>query len=187
MPPGWDERYLTCFGYTFDEIGAVGVNSLQSRLRAAGMPQEELPGPPLMFSGFTPEEISRRGRELAMAGITGVREGPTKRDPDTIALLFDSMRLQVNPRHGLTRPTTFQWEFVDPDVPTWHLTVDNGSSTVAAGDAAQPSLRLQIAYQDMVDIIGNRLDPRRALLTGRLRVRGNPLALLKLAKVFPRE
>jgi ribonucleotide reductase beta subunit family protein with ferritin-like domain len=186
-PPGWDERYLTCFGYSFDKIGGVGVNSLQSRLRAAGLPHEELPGPPLMFTGFTPDEIARRGRELAMAGITGVREGPTKRDAGTVALLFDTMRLQVNPEHGLKRPTTFQWEFVDPDIETWHLTVENGSSSVGEGPVAHADLRLQVAYQDMVDIIGDRLDPRRALVTGRLRPRGNPLALLKLTRVFPSE
>jgi ribonucleotide reductase beta subunit family protein with ferritin-like domain len=187
QPPGWDERYLTCFGYSFDKIGGVGVNSLQSRLRAAGMPQEELPGPPLMFTGFTPDEVARRGRELAMAGITGVREGPTKRDAETVALLFDTMCRQVYPEHGLRRPTTFQWEFVDPDIETWHLTVDNGSSAVHEGRAAHADVRLQVAYQDMVDIIGDRMDPRRALLTRRLRPRGNPLGLLKLARVFPRE
>jgi Ribonucleotide reductase, small chain/SCP-2 sterol transfer family len=187
QPPGWDERYLTCFGYTFDDIGAQGVGSLQSRLRAAGLPYDQLPGPPLMFSGFTPREISQRGRQLAMAGITGVREAPTKRDPETIALLFDTMRRQVNPEHGLSRPTTFQWEFTDPDVPTWHLTVNNGSSAVAEGAAPDPDLRLRVGYQDMVDIIGNRLDPRRALVSRRLRLRGNPLALLKLSKVFPQD
>jgi len=187
MPPGWDERYLTCFGFTFDEIGGVGVSSLESRLRAAGLAPDTLPGPPLMFTGMTPEEVSRRGRLLAMAGITGVREGPTARDPETVALLFDTMRRQVDPDHGLTRPTTFQWEFTDPDVPTWHLTVNNGSSTVAQGPAPHPALRLQVAYQDMVDIIANRLDPRKALLGGRLRLRGNPLALRKLTKVFPRD
>jgi len=37
-----------------------------------------------------------------------------------------------------------------------------------------------------VDIIGERLDPRRAIFTGRLRPVGNPLALRKLMKAFPR-
>jgi hypothetical protein len=185
QPPGWDERYLTCFGYSFDAIGAVGVTSLQTRLRSAGMPPETLPGPPAMFTGLTPEEIARRGRELAMAGITGVREGPSRRDPETLALLFDTMRRQVNPEHGLTRPTTFEWEFIDADVPTWHLTVNNGSSNVGEGPAPRADLRLRIAYQDMVDIVANRLDPRRALLSGKLRLRGNPLALRKLQRVFP--
>jgi putative sterol carrier protein len=96
------------------------------------------------------------------------------------------IRRQVNPEHGLTRPTTFQWEFTDPDVPTWHLTVNNGSSAVEQGEAAKPDLRLRLSYQDWVDIVGERLDPLRAIATGRLRPKGNPLALAKLTKVFPR-
>jgi hypothetical protein len=187
MPPNWDESYLTCFGFTFDRIGGDGVRSLQSKMRSAGMPLETLPGPPLVPQGLSPDEISQRGRALAQAGITGVREGPTKRDPDTLALLFDTIRRQVNPDHGLRRATTFQWEFTDPDVPTWHLTVNNGSSTVHEGPSPSPDLRLRASYQDFVDIIGNRLNPMRAVATGRLRPRGNPLMVSRLMKVFPRD
>jgi len=121
-----------------------------------------------------------------MAGILGVREGPSKRDPQTLELLFESIVRAVNPRHGLRRPTTFQWEFTDPDVPTWHLTVNNGSSAAKQGEAPNPDLRLRVRYQDFVDIIGDRLNPVRALAMGRMRPRGNPLALRSLTKVFPR-
>jgi ribonucleotide reductase beta subunit family protein with ferritin-like domain len=185
MPPGWDESYLTVFGYTFDRIGPEGVNSLMTKLRSAGMPAETLPGPPVMPPGLTPLEVSQRGRRLAQAGVLGVREGPSMRDPETVELLFDTVRRQVNPNHGLRRPTVIQWEFTDPDVPTWHLTVENGSSAVAEGAAPSADVRLRIAWQDFVDIIGDRLTPRRALATGRLRPRGNPLGLRLLAKVFP--
>ena len=185
MPPGWDESYLTVFGYTFDRIGPDGVNSLMTKLRSAGMPAETLPGPPLFPPGLTPLELSQRGRRLAQAGVLGVREGPSMRDPETVELLFDTVRRQVNPRHGLRRPTVFQWEFTDPDVPTWHLTVENGSSTVAEGSVPSPDVRLRVAWQDFVDIIGARLTPVRALATGRLRPRGNPLGLRLLTKVFP--
>jgi putative sterol carrier protein len=186
QPPGWDERYLTCFGYTFEKIGGEGVMSLQTKLRSAGLPHEQLPGPPVIPPGLTPEEISKVGRQLAMAGIIGVREGPSKRDPETLALLFDQMVRQVNPQHGLRKPTTFQWEFTDPDVPTWHLTVNNGSSSAAQGEAPSPDLRFRVGYQDFVDIIGDRLNPVRAVATGRMRPRGNPMALRGLMKVFPR-
>ncbi len=186
MPPGWDERYLTCFGYSFEKIGPEGAQSMQSKLRSAGLPIEELPGPAVMPPGLTLEEVSMRGRTLAQANIIGVREGPSKRDPDTVALLFDTIRRQVNPNHGLRRPTTFQWEFTDPDIPTWHLNVNNGSSAVEQGEAPRPDLRLRVAYQDWVDIVGQRLDPLRAMATGKLRPRGNPLALRHLGKVFPR-
>jgi hypothetical protein len=185
MPPGWDESYLTVFGYSFDRIGPEGVNSLTTKLRSAGMPAETLPGPPLFPPGLTPLELSQRGRRLAQAGVLGVREGPSMRDPETVELLFDTVRRQVNPNHGLRRPTVFQWEFSDPDVPTWHLTVENGSSSVAEGTVPSPDVRLRIAWQDFVDIIGARLTPVRALATGRLRPRGNPLGLRLLTKVFP--
>jgi hypothetical protein len=186
MPPGWDETYITVFGSTLDEVGVEGLTSMTTKLRSAGLPVETLPGPSMLPPGLTPLEIAQRGRALAKAGVIGVREGPTQRDPETIELLFDTIRRQVNPNHGLRRPTTFQWEFTDPDIPTWHLTVDNGSSTATQGEAPKPDLRLRLAYQDWVDIIGERLDPRRAMLTGRLRPRGNPLAMTRLAKVFPR-
>jgi ribonucleotide reductase beta subunit family protein with ferritin-like domain/putative sterol carrier protein len=185
MPPGWDERYITVFGATYDEVGEEGLTSMLTKLRSAGLAADTLPGPALLPPGLTPLETAQRGRALAQAGVIGVREGPSKRDPETIAMLFDMIRRQVNPEHGLKRATTFQWEFTDPDVPTWHLTVNNGSSTVAEGEAPSPDLRLRLAYQDWIDIVGERLDPRRAIVTGRLRPRGNPLALTRLMKVFP--
>jgi len=186
MPPGWDERYITVFNATFDDVGVEGVQSMTSKLRSAGLAIETLPGPPLLPPGLSPLEISQRGRALAKAGVIGVREGPTQRDPETVALLFDTIRRQVNPDHGLARATTFQWEFTDPDIPTWHLTVNNGSSVVAQGQAPNPDVRLRLSYQDWVDIVGQRLAPLRAIATGRLRPRGNPLAFARLSKVFPR-
>ena len=186
MPPGWDESYVTVFNSTLDEVGIEGLTSMTTKLRSAGLAAETLPGPALLPPGLTPLETSQRGRALAKAGVIGVREGPSSRDPETVALVFDMIRRQVNPNHGLARANTFQWEFTDPDIPSWHLTVNNGTSTVAQGEALNPDLRLRVSYQDWVDIMGQRLDPRRAIATGRLRPRGNPLALARLTKVFPR-
>ncbi len=186
MPPGWDERYITVFNSSYDEVGVAGLSSMTTKLRSAGLAVETLPGPPLLPPGLSTLEISQRGRALAKAGVIGVREGPSLRDPDSVALLFDTIRRQVNPAHGLAHATTFQWEFTDADVPAWNLTVNNGSSVVEQGAAPNPDVRLRVSYQDWVDIVGERLDPLRALATGRLRPRGNPLALARLGKVFPR-
>jgi hypothetical protein len=186
MPPGWDERYITVFNATFDSVGIEGLTSLTTKMRSAGLPLESLPGPALLPQGLSPLEVSQRGRALAKAGIIGVREAPSARDPETVALLFDTIRRQVNPEHGLRKPVTYQWDFTDPDIPSWHLTVDNGSSAVAEGEAPKADLHLRVAWQDWVDMVGERLDPLRAVATGRLRPRGNPLALARLGKVFPR-
>src|SRR5438552_9075828 len=159
MPPGWDERYITVFNATFDTVGVEGLTSMTTKLRSAGMPIESLPGPPLLPPGLSPLELSQRGRALAKAGIIGVRQGPTDRDPETIALMFDTLRRQINPDHGLAKPITFQWEFTDPDIPTWHLTVENGPSAVSQGNAPKPRLPLA---RVTVGPVGRQMVPRPA-------------------------
>ena len=43
-PPNWDRRYSECFGFTLEEIYEEGAKSFESKLRAAGLPVEDLPG-----------------------------------------------------------------------------------------------------------------------------------------------
>ncbi len=96
-----------------------------TKLRSAGLPAETLPGPPIMPPGLTPLELSQRGRRLAQAGVIGVREGPSDARPrDAWRCCSTRSAARSTPHHGLRRPTVFQWEFTDPDVPTWHLTVE---------------------------------------------------------------
>jgi ribonucleotide reductase beta subunit family protein with ferritin-like domain len=186
MPPGWDESYLTVFGATYDQVGVEGINSMTTKLRSAGLAPDTLPGPTLLPAGLSNLEVVQRGRVLAQAGVLGVREGPTKRDPETVALLFDTICRQVGTQHGSKRTMTLQWEFVDPDMPAWYLTLDKLSTTATKGEAPQADVRLRIAYQDWVDIVGERLDPLRAVATRKLRPRGNPLALKRLFQLFER-
>src|SRR5271170_3249283 len=87
MPPGWDERYISVFGATYDEVGVEGLTSMTTKLRSAGLASETLPGPALLPPGLSPLELSQRGRALAKAGVIGVREGPSMRDRETLSLL----------------------------------------------------------------------------------------------------
>jgi 1,2-phenylacetyl-CoA epoxidase catalytic subunit len=186
QPPDWDERYLTVFGVSRDEIGAEGASSLETKLRSAGLPLEDLPGPPVLPLDLSPLERARRGHALVKAGILGERDQPSARDDAIVELLFDTVRLSIDPRHGLREPVTMQWEFSDPDIQPWHIRVDNGSTAVGRGLAPDADVRLRVSYQDWVDIVGGRLDPRRAVLTRRLRPRGNLRVLAKMPRLFPR-
>jgi ribonucleotide reductase beta subunit family protein with ferritin-like domain len=58
MPPNWDERYVTVFNSTFDEVGVEGLMSMTTKLRSAGMPIDSLPGPPLLPAGRSPKPAS---------------------------------------------------------------------------------------------------------------------------------
>jgi hypothetical protein len=184
QPPDNDRRYTECFGFTLEEIGEEGTRSLETKLRSAGLPLESLPGPPPLPLDLTPRERSQRGSDLIEAGVLGEKTGPPARDPDSVALVMDTVRRGVDPRHGLSEPAVVQFDFRDVD--PWMIHIENGSTRAEPGRAAAPDVTVRCRYEDWTDIIGGRLDPRRALLTGRLRPRGRARLLLKLPRIFGR-
>ena len=134
-PPDWDRRYSECFGFTLEEIYEEGARSFEAKMRAAGLPVEDLPGPLLYPIDLPPRERALRGMALLQAGILGEKNGPPARDPETMALLFDTVRRGVDFRTAPAGPLTVQWDF--PDAEPWHLRLDNGSTAVTAGRASR--------------------------------------------------
>jgi Ribonucleotide reductase, small chain/SCP-2 sterol transfer family len=182
VPPGFDRRYTECFGTTLEDIYAAAAESFEARLRAAGMPVDSLPGPQVYPYDLPPAERATRALSLLRAGFLGEKDGPPARDPESVALLFDTVRRAVDPRRMPAEPLTLQWEF--SDAPAWHLRMDNGSTAAGAGRAEHADLELRCRYEDWVDLVAGRLDPRRALVSGRLRPRGSLRALWAARGLF---
>jgi hypothetical protein len=182
VPPGWDRRYAECFGFTLEEIYEEGARSFESKLRAAGLAVEDLPGPLVYPIDLPPRERALRGMQLVQAGILGEKNGPPARDPDTMALLFDTVRRGVDFRTAPEGPLVVQWEFSDAE--PWHLRLDNGATAVTAGRVETPDIVFRARYEDFVDVVGGRLDARRAMATGRLRPRGSLKTLWSARGLF---
>jgi SCP-2 sterol transfer family protein len=177
-PPGWDETYMTAFGFTYDDLGEEGARSLEQKLRAIGLPVDDLPRFPMDMT-IPAAERARRGMLLARGNFFGP-DGPVIRDPEAIEVLFDSMARTADTRP--VRPgATVQWDFTDHE--PWHLVLGERAAA-RRGPAAAPDLRLRVSLDDFVDLTAGRADPRRLLLRGRLRPRGDLRLLLKLDKVF---
>ena len=128
------------------------------------------------------EDRATRALAMLRAGYLGERNGGAARDPRSMALLFDSMRRAVDPRTAPEGPLTLQWEF--PDAEPWHLRLDNGATAAAAGRAPAPDVEVHARFDDWVDVVAGRLDPKKALATRRLRLKGSPRAVWRARGVF---
>jgi ribonucleotide reductase beta subunit family protein with ferritin-like domain len=127
VPPGWDERYVTAFGFTLEEIYTYGAEAIEARLRAAGLDPTRLrTGLPF---DLPPEERARRGLAMLRAGYLGAPNGPARVDPEVTAILFDglSRQLDVSAAAG----AVIQWEFADAE--PWHLSVRGGEAVAEPG------------------------------------------------------
>jgi putative sterol carrier protein len=97
-------------------------------------------------------------------------------------LLFDVIGRSVDPRAVPSEPMTVQWEF--SDAPPWFLRIDNGSSRSQPGRVETPDLTFRGRYDDWVAVAAGREDPRRALLTGKVRPRGSLRTLWRARRLF---
>jgi putative sterol carrier protein len=183
VPPGWDTSLVECFGFTIEQIFAEGMQSMETKMRSAGLPVEEIPGFPMPLDRPVDERV-RRSLVLLRAGVLGEKNGPPGRDPEVLEILFESIKNSVDPRVSLGRPTTIQWEFSDAE--PWHIRIDNGDTSVAPGRAASPDLTFRCRYEDWVDVGARRADPRRLMLTGKIRPRGSLRTLWQTQKIFAR-
>ena len=180
VPPNWDEDYVRVFGFELEDIYQEGMQSLETKLRSAGIPLEELPGPMPLPLDKTPIERARQGLTLLRAGIVGEKNGPPSRDPRAVELLFDLVKRSVDPRSTPPQPVTIQWDFTD--VEPWHLRVNNGSTEARSGEAPHADVTFSCTWEDWVDVAAGREDPRVAMLKGKVRPKGSLKALWQTSR-----
>ncbi|MGI8944678.1 MAG: ribonucleotide-diphosphate reductase subunit beta [Thermoleophilaceae bacterium] len=182
IPPGWDERYLTVFGADFVDLAEAGIVSILTKLRAAGLPLEDLPGPPPFPVAGAPRARAERTKRLLRAGYIGEKNGSPSRAPEDVGLLFESIAAGLD-AGAAAGPGTIQWQFSDAE--PWHVVVAGGSARALPGRADSPRLTLRSTLEDVVDVLQRRRDPRALIARGRLRARGDLRWVWRSRRMFP--
>jgi ribonucleotide reductase beta subunit family protein with ferritin-like domain/putative sterol carrier protein len=178
QPPGWDRDYTEVFGFTLEDIGEEGITSLQTKLRSAGMPMEDLPGPPIVPADLTPRETATRGPLLTQAGLLGERQPSAPKDAASVELVMDTVRRQLPNTNGTSLSVQFAFTDVDP----WVLRlVPGGDPVVERGREAKADVTLRTSWDDWLDVASGRVNPGHAVMRGKLR----PRARLSALKLLP--
>jgi hypothetical protein len=151
---------------------------MDGRLRAAGL------YPPQMRLGLAFEiparERAERALTLLRAGYLGERNGGVSPSSEATTLLFDGLQRQLDT--SVARGARIQWNFTDGE--PWHLVIDNGSTSAAPGRVPDPDLVFRCSFEHWLDLASGRLEPWRALATGKIRPSGKLRMLVRARKLF---
>ena len=79
----------------------------------------------------------------------------------------------------------FQWELTGDEGGTHHVSIDDGSFTYSATGHDAPSTVLVASSSDFLKIVNKEMNGLRAVLTGKMKVRGNRGFARKMEKIFP--
>ena len=147
--------------------------SLETKLRSAGLPMEDLPGPPI-FSARHGADGARQARPAAcLWRHPGREDGPAPpRSRHDAGDLPDAARRARAGRGVPSDPGTIQWDFADaePVAP-----VSSRMATRAWSPAASrpPTVTIECRYEDWADLLGGREHPLKLAATRRLRPKGD--------------
>jgi ribonucleotide reductase beta subunit family protein with ferritin-like domain len=182
VPPGWDEEYTRCYGFTLEDIFAFGMRSVEMKWRAIGYPFDAMP--PGIFP-FDPEmphkQRAERQIKLLKAGVLGEPTAPAQSSPEVQEIYFDVVARSAR-TDAVDRPVTFQWKFADAE--DWHIRIDNGSTAASRGLAADADVTLETTWPDWIDISMRGNDIRKAVLRRKLRPRGSLRQLARMKNVW---
>jgi 1,2-phenylacetyl-CoA epoxidase catalytic subunit len=182
VPPGWDERYTTEYGFTLPQIYAFGMKSVEMKWKATGYPLSEMPGVYPFDPEMPHEQRAERQIKLLKAGVLGEPNGKPTVDHEVESILFDVVARSAR-TDAVDRPVTIQWKFEDAE--PWHVRIDNGSTSSSPGIADDADLTLRTSWADWVDISIRGQDARKAILRRRLKPRGSLRQLARMQKIFP--
>jgi hypothetical protein len=184
VPPDWNLDYTRVFGFELEDIAREGADSLETKLRSAGLAIEELPGPPIFAYGLPPETRVRNGLRLVQGGVLGEKNGSPASDHETMAALFQMLGASIDASSAPDVPGTILWDFSDAE--PWHLVVANGDTRFEPGRVESPTVTLRCRYEDWADVFAKRQHPLALAATRRLRPSGNLRWLWRARRMFPR-
>ena len=100
--------------------------------------------------------------------------------------LFQQMKEKVaaNPEKTANFKGAYQFDLTGDGGGTYHAVFDNGSYDIGEGAAASPGCTVTMAAADFAALVGGKLNPTTAFMTGKLKIKGDMGLAMKLQSVL---
>jgi putative sterol carrier protein len=102
----------------------------------------------------------------------------------TVKDSFDAMKNRFNPDKAAGTTAVIQYDIKGDDGGPWHVTIKDGTCTVATGPAENPDLTLEISANDWFDMASGKTTSPTLLMMGKLKLKGDMSLAMKLRSLF---
>ena len=101
--------------------------------------------------------------------------------------IFDAMPPSFQPQATAGLEAVYQFDITGDGGGQWYAAVKDGACEVIAGRHASPSATITSKAKDYLDIANGKANEMMAFALGRIKVKGNIPAAMKLNKIFKRK
>jgi putative sterol carrier protein len=102
----------------------------------------------------------------------------------TVSETFDAMASRFKADRAAGTNAVIQYDISGEGGGTWHAVIKDGACTVAAGAGTNPSLTLQMAAPDWLDMTAGKANGQMLFMSGKLKLKGDMGLAMKLGSIF---
>ena len=102
----------------------------------------------------------------------------------TVKETFDAMPGRFRADKATGTNATIQYDVSGEGGGTWHAVIKDGACSINQGPGTNPSLTLQIAAQDWLDMLSGKQSGQMLFMSGKLKVKGDMGLAMKLGSLF---
>ncbi len=180
-PNDGDSTYLHPIGLRLQDLYTDSFRALSARLRGIGFTEEERLKALTLDPSVTFEEQGEKFMRLLDAGYIGDGTRAVSKQPEDVDLAFDMLQniIKANmPPVG----TVIQFDLTDVG-PRHYVVSPDGIQYVRELHPA-PSVALRVSLNDLLDLIGERANPIKLILTRKLKITGDRGLLVGQRSIF---
>jgi hypothetical protein len=183
-PPENDWSYITCLGYTPQEVFTFGLRSLSTKLRRAGIDPHEVSELAKLGLDDPFDVQAQRTITFIEGGVLGT-DGPPHVNEETMEVIFSSMQAIAAWTQARRKPVRAGIQWLFDDLQPRYLKLEPGEPpTTGVGRLEHPRLTLRCSANDWASLSNRRLSQRQALLSRRLRINGDWGLALELPRIL---
>lgn len=102
----------------------------------------------------------------------------------TLIEAMQGMLARFNPAKARGVNAVIQFNATGDGGGQFYTTVADGKASLSEGVAPNPTVTINVAARDWIDIVGGKLDPTRAFMAGKLRITGDLGLMMRFQSMF---
>lgn len=102
----------------------------------------------------------------------------------TVKETFEQMGTRFKADRATGTNAVIQYNVSGDGGGTWNAVIKDGACTVQPGAAANPSLTLDVAAQDWLDMLSGKQNGQMLFMSGKLKIKGDMGLAMKLGSMF---
>jgi putative sterol carrier protein len=132
---------------------------------------------------LTPEGFAALVKSAKKSDLDELMRGPHR--TEILDTIFEQLPSRFRPDRAGTTEAVIHWNVSSPErTDTYEIAISRGTCTSGPATAADPKLVLTLSGVDFLNLIAGTANPTMMFMTGKLKVKGDPMLAASIANFF---